>query len=234
MAAAGVAPSCVTFTTLIDGYVRAGDMAAARRKFVAMRAAGQAPNALTYNSLLRGYASEAATAAAAADGGGQRDVAAVLAAQSSGAGPQGALSEALGLLRDMSAAGVAPTTDTFNTLMAAAVAAGEPRLALELGTRLRGAGLRPDALTYTTQIQAHGRLGQVGEAMATFQALVRDRSAAADLAAYSAAVDALARNGDMAAAERMLEAAQAMADKQGEAGEGGLWWGGRVLAPGIA
>jgi leucine-rich PPR motif-containing protein len=105
--------------------------------------------------------------------------------------------------------------DTFNTLMAAAVAAGECPLALDLAQRLRGAALNPDALTYTILIQAHGRLGQVAEAAGTFEALLRDRSAAPDLRAYNAMVDALARNGDMAAAERMLQAATDLASKQG-------------------
>lgn len=51
------------------------------------------------------------------------------------------------------ARGVAPTTDTFNTLMAAAVAAGRPQLAVELHGRMDATGLRPDALTYTTLLQ---------------------------------------------------------------------------------
>lgn len=112
-------------------------------------------------------------------------------------------------------AGVAPSVDTFNTLMAAAVAAGECPLALDVYARLRRAGLRADGLTHTILIQAHGRMGQVAEAAAAFEALLRDRSAAPDLRAYNALVDALARNGDMAAAERMLSAATEMASKQG-------------------
>jgi pentatricopeptide repeat protein len=115
----------------------------------------------------------------------------------------------------MQSQGVAPTADTFNTLMAAAVAAGQHQLALDLSARLLAAGLRP-ALTYTTLIAAHGRLGQVAAAAEAFEALLRDRSAAPDLRAYNAMVDALARNADMPAAERMLNSAAELASKQGE------------------
>ncbi|EFN58087.1 hypothetical protein CHLNCDRAFT_34493 [Chlorella variabilis] len=213
MAAAGVQPSCVTYTTLVDGHVRAGDMQAARRLVQAMRAAGQAPNALTYNTLLRGYAAQAASASAAAAGDGGGGAAAPGSVPP--AGEPAALAAALALLRDMQGQGVAPTADTFNTLMAAAVAAGQFQLALDLAGRLAAAGLRPDGLTYTTLIHAHGRLGQASAAAAAFEALLRDRSAAADLRAYNALVDALARNADMPAAERMLASAAELASKQG-------------------
>lgn len=58
-------------------------------------------------------------------------------------------------------------------------------------------------------------MGRVAEAAGAFEALLRDRSAAVDVRAYNAMVDALARNGDMAAAERMLERATDLADRQG-------------------
>lgn len=230
MAAAGVRPNCVTFSTLIDGHVRANDMAAAQRVLDAMLAAGEAPNAITYNSLLRGYASAAAASvgvstASRREGGA---AAALLFSGSSGSGGEGvaaapataqgrpsALAASLQLLQDMQAQGVSPTADTFNTLMAAAVRAEEPALAVEMHTRLRRAGLRPDALTYTTLIKAHGRLGRLADVAAAFESLLRDRSAAPDLRAYNAMVDALARNGDMGAAERMLGAATEFADSKG-------------------
>lgn len=70
----------------------------------------------------------------------------------------------------------------------------------------------------------------MAEAAAAFEALLRDRSAAPDLRAYNALVDALARNGDMAAAERMLGAACDWAAKQGGWRQGGGRRGGQAGA----
>ena len=253
MAAAGVRPSCVPFTTLVDGHMRAGDMGAARRTLQAMQAAGVAPNAVTYNALLHGYAAAAARSSGRSRARGSSgsssssgssgseadrvaDTTAAVAATEAAAGVSSPATQAAAVpaasavaaadplvaaqqvLGEMQAAGVAPTVETFNTLMSAAVAAGEPQLALDMHARLRASGLRPDGLTYTTLIQAHGRLGHGGDAAAAFEALLRDRSAAVDVRAYNALVDALARNGDMAAAERMLERAAELADKQGRWG----------------
>ena len=51
-------------------------------------------------------------------------------------------------------------TRWFYRFMAAAMAAGDPQLALELHQRLEAAGLRPDGLTYTSLIQVgEGRVG---------------------------------------------------------------------------
>lgn len=52
--------------------------------------------------------------------------------------------------------------------------------------------------------------------MATFEALCKDSNVALDVPAYNAAVDVLARAGEMDAAERLAEAAERLAKKQGE------------------
>ncbi|XP_078440640.1 pentatricopeptide repeat (PPR) superfamily protein [Wolffia australiana] len=50
----GYRPNAVSYTTLIDGFARAGDLEAARRLYDEMRERGVAPNSLTYSSLLKG------------------------------------------------------------------------------------------------------------------------------------------------------------------------------------
>jgi pentatricopeptide repeat protein len=59
-------------------------------------------------------------------------------------------------------------------------------------------------------------LGCLPDAVATFEALARDPGAALDLPAYNAMVHALARAGEMAAAESMLDTASRLAEAQGE------------------
>lgn len=53
----------------------------------------------------------------------------------------------------MAAAGCGPDVASFNTLIGAAVASGDPGAALGLWRRMREAGVRPDTLTYTNLIQ---------------------------------------------------------------------------------
>ena len=46
----------VTYTTLLDGYVKAGDLSGARLLWLDMRQSGVLPNAATFNTLLTGLA----------------------------------------------------------------------------------------------------------------------------------------------------------------------------------
>ena len=57
MAGSGVAPGVVCYTTLLNAYGAAGDMAAAHQVVTDMRAAGVKPNHVTYTSLM-GYYSQ--------------------------------------------------------------------------------------------------------------------------------------------------------------------------------
>ncbi len=44
----------VVYTTLIDGFVRVGDLESAQRMLQDMQACGLSPNTITFNILLRG------------------------------------------------------------------------------------------------------------------------------------------------------------------------------------
>ena len=137
MAAAGVKPTTISFTTLIDGHVRAGDMAAARRVLQAMRATGETPNVVTYNSLLRGYVSAAngnkggmgsSSSSSSSSSGGMAALVVAGVAPSletgaagdeadGGGAATGPLAAAQQLLQEMQAEGVSPTTDTVSGCM---------------------------------------------------------------------------------------------------------------------
>ncbi len=73
--------------------------------------------------------------------------------------------DALRLLRDMRAMGVAPTAVTFNTLMDACLARGAPVAVPRLFRALLAAGLAPDAVSYTTLVAAFARLGRPDDAV---------------------------------------------------------------------
>lgn len=53
----GAAAVQVTYSTLIDGWVKAGAVERASQLLQEMRRQGLKPNAITYNTLLKGYCS---------------------------------------------------------------------------------------------------------------------------------------------------------------------------------
>lgn len=57
MASLGISPGVVCFTTLLNAYGTAGDVAAAQQVLTDMIAAGVKPNSITYTSLM-GYYSQ--------------------------------------------------------------------------------------------------------------------------------------------------------------------------------
>jgi pentatricopeptide repeat protein len=56
MEAAGVNPDTVTYTALLDAFVKARDLKGCENMLLRMEAAGVSPNTVTFNTLLKGYA----------------------------------------------------------------------------------------------------------------------------------------------------------------------------------
>lgn len=189
MESVNIKPTCVTYTALIDAHVRLGDMKSALHLLNRMLESGEVPTAVTYNSLLKGYARDYEKNAP--------------------------LREALSLLEDMQAANISPTVDTLNILMSAALDKDDPKLSLDIYKRFRDSGVQPDGFTYTSLIKSHARRGELAAAVSSFESLSRDKSATLDIAAYNAMVDALARCGEMQAAEAMLDRASSFAQRAG-------------------
>lgn len=188
MKEADVKPTTISYSVMVDGYIKMGDFARAQQLVNEMIQKEYHPPAIVFNSLLQGYVSTG--------------------------NPQ-SLEKALGVLDDMQSQGVAPLTDTFNTLMSAAVSADDTNLAFDLYDRMLKNGQYPDGLTYTILIQVYARQGRLTEAVSIFETLTKDPNASIDIAAYNAMVDAFSRSGEMAAAEKMLERAQNFATKCG-------------------
>jgi leucine-rich PPR motif-containing protein len=109
----GVAPSAVTYTTLISGLCRAGSFGAALDTLEAMRACGCAPTVVTYTAIISALARA------------------------------GRVPEAFALLRTMRAEGVAPNAVTHTALLHAALAAGDVAAADELADQLLRAAAGP-------------------------------------------------------------------------------------------
>ncbi|CAL8460726.1 g257 [Coccomyxa elongata] len=182
-----VQPNVITYTTLVDGCVRAGDLFLAEEVLRDMQFMGVPPNTVTFNIMLRGYCKSSTRP----------------------------IQDAISTLRSMGMAGVVPSTDTFNTLMSACLSKGDPGAVPRLFRRLISLGHTPDALSYTSLITSLTRLGRPEDAVLAFRAMEADARVAVDVAALNAAVDALARCGRMGDAERQLDHAMQLCERQG-------------------
>jgi len=211
MRAAGIEPSDMTLFTLVDGYTKRGDIKAAEEMIKRMLAVGNNNKNNKVGNYNNNYNNNRAAAAPVSAYN------ALLRAKiRSGEINSLDLDGAVFLLQQMVSLGMKPRTDTYNTLMGCAIDSDDPFLAIQLHTHLCQQGLRPDGVTYTILIQAHGRSRQLEKAVATFETLSKDNLTKLDLTAYAALVDAFARAGDMAGAEKMLQSTIDFAERIGQ------------------
>jgi len=195
------------WTALVDGAARARGPAAAASVVARMRdQEGVSPNAVTFNALLRAHCAPPPRV----DGEGGADGAPSRPTKS-------ALAGVLATLASMGASGVRPGVDTYNTLMAGALARGAPSAVPRLFRAARAAGRAPDVLSWTTLIAALARLGRPDDAVAAFSAMESSsRLTVADGPALAALVDALARSpAAVPAARAVLTRAAALAAAAG-------------------
>jgi len=212
MRATGIDPSDMTLFTLVDGYAKRGDIKAAEEMIKRMLAVGNNNNK---NNKLGNYNNNYNNNRAAAAPVSAYNALLRAKIRSGEINPLD-LDGSVFLLEQMVSLGMKPRTDTYNTLMGCAIDSDDPSLAIQLHTHLCQQGLRPDGVTYTILIQAHGRSRQLEKAVATFETLSKDNLTKLDLTAYAALVDAFARAGDMAGAEKMLQSTIDFAERIGQ------------------
>jgi leucine-rich PPR motif-containing protein len=166
MQAADVAPSQVTYNTLVDGYVKAGAMGEARACMVAAADAGVTLDAWSHSSLIKGHVQRSDMAAA------ER------------------------ALLEMQAVGVKPTFVTYSTLIDGYVRNGDLEAALRLVVDMAAAGEPPSAVTYNSLLRGFAADREVNALRRALQLLddmqARDVAPAADTfnTLMSAAVEA--------------------------------------------
>jgi len=144
MRASGVSTTVVTYNTLIDACVSAGEPTEAMFGVLsALVAAGHRPDVVTYTTLLKHF---------------------------SRAGDANA---ARWLAREMEAdVAVAPDASAYNCLIDALVKAGEVAEAASCVRRMRGRGCAPDRRTYGALLDGFCRVGDVRSAAGLYDALM--------------------------------------------------------------
>lgn len=105
-------------------------------------------------------------------------------------------------LQTMAAAGLQPQADTFNSVMAAAMAATEPLVAVRMFNALVEAGIFPDKVSYSTLMSAFGYLQQLDTAESVFERLRAGSDN--DVIASNALIAILADAGRMDDARRVM------------------------------
>ena len=117
--------------------------------------------------------------------------------------------EAMATMRQMvSQGGVTPDIFSFNCLISAHAAAGEPERAFSWLTRAAQWGVTPDVVSYTTAISGYARALRPEQAQGAFEAMVR-AGVEPNVLSYSSLVDAYAVAGRVEEAHGWLDKASA-------------------------
>ena len=218
----GVKFDIYAYGALIKGIVQQNDMPAALGIVKEMQREGIEPNDAIVNCVATGYAQSGRLKEAEEflrrDSYVKRSARgfnAVLKSKLSFQSPQQVRDAALLLQENLELLHLETSADTFNTVMSGALGVGDPKLAIAVYQKMQKLDVKPDGITYTALIQAYAQLGELENAVKTFEALSSDKTAKLDSTAYCVLIDAFSKVGDMPGAERMLNSALQFAAKSG-------------------
>lgn len=140
-------PDVRVYTSLINGWCRAGDIAEAERVFHEMKMAGINPNVYTYTVVIDALCRH------------------------------GQITRAHDVFSEMIDVGCEPNSVTFNNLMRIHVKAGRTEKVLQVYNQMKRLGCAPDTVTYNFLIETHCRDGNRDEAIKLIQQMVNKRCA---------------------------------------------------------
>ena len=146
----GMAPDAQTHNSLINAFVKAGDLSKACLVASTMRQRGVQPTLVTYNTLLDGSAKA------------------------------GNLTLARQTLSDMKLAGIKPSERTYSIMIHLFAKRGRVDAAFEWFQRMEQNGIRPNVVTYTSLIDACAKAGKLERAFALLAEMKLTASSALD------------------------------------------------------
>jgi len=145
LAAQGLQPNVVSFTTLVSAYGKAGSPEQAREAFDRMRAQGVRPNLVSYNALITAYAKA------------------------------GRVLEAEAVLEDARRQHLEPNVVSYTALMKSFACAGDPAGAEAAWESMRAQRVEPNAASYNTLAISQAARGSVQRARELLQEMQRRR-----------------------------------------------------------
>ncbi|KAK9825475.1 hypothetical protein WJX81_008217 [Elliptochloris bilobata] len=203
----GVAPTAVTFNTLMDACLARGAPAAVPRLFRALLGAGLAPDAVSYTTLVaafarlgrpddavRAFGAMEADAAVVPDGAALGALADALARAGRMDASERALARALALA---DVAGLSPPVEATGAVLAGYARLQDTEAALGTLQRFVGAGGEPDGRMFDTLVDLCVRTGEFKRAMQVVRAMER-LGAHVDKARIKRTLDAMIRRQQLA------------------------------------
>lgn len=169
-------PGVITYTSVISGLCKMGNMADACEVFDEMLAMGITPTEVTFNVLIDGFGKAGDTASAAAVHG------------------------------KMAAAGCSPDVVTFTSLIDGHCRAGQLQEALRLWREMGSKkGILPNAYTFSVLVNALCRMNRLSEARELLAELRRRADIAVPGAfVYNPAIDGFCKAGNLEEASRLV------------------------------
>ncbi|CAN6682898.1 unnamed protein product [Malus baccata var. baccata] len=133
----------VLYTSLVNGWCRAGNISEAERVFRDMKAAGIMPNVYTYSIVIDGLCR------------------------------CGQITRAHDVFAEMIDAGCQPNSITFNNLMRVHVKAGRTEKVLQVYNQMKRLGCNADAITYNFLIECHCKDENLEDAVKVLDLMVK-------------------------------------------------------------
>ncbi|KAK3037280.1 hypothetical protein RJ639_029692 [Escallonia herrerae] len=164
----GCEPNSITFSTMINGFVKKGLMEDARRVFdVMMGTEGCLPDAVMYTTLIDGYwdVDEAKRLMTRMRLNGLKDNVAAHTSLFKGYCIVGRLDEAVRHLTEMIRIGMEPDLKSYGVVVNGCCKVKKPDEAIGLLTEMSGRGVRPNVFCFNAVIRVLVDLGQLDRAI---------------------------------------------------------------------
>ncbi|ESQ51727.1 hypothetical protein EUTSA_v10016252mg [Eutrema salsugineum] len=201
MPAKRIMPNVVSYSTVIDGFAKAGRFDEALSLFDEMRYLGIALDRVSYNTLVSIYTKVGRSEEALdvfremASVGIKKDVV-TYNALLGGYGKQGKYVEVKNVFAEMKKEHVLPNLLTYSTLIDVYSKGGLYKEAMEIFREFKSVGLRADVVLYSALIDALCKNGLVGSAVSLIDEMTKE-GIRPNVVTYNSIIDAFGRSATM-------------------------------------
>jgi pentatricopeptide repeat protein len=217
MPAKNILPNVVTYSTMVDGYAKAGRLEEALGLFNEMKFLAIRLDRVSYNTLLSIYAKlgrfeEALNVCKEMESCGIKKDAVTYNALLGGYGKQGKYDDVRKKFEEMKAENVSPNLLTYSTLIDVFSKGGLYKEAMEVFGEFKHAGLKADVVLYSALIDALCKNGLVESAVSLLDEMTKE-GIRPNVVTYNSIIDAFGRS---AAIECLVDTAAGTGERHTE------------------